>query len=367
MSSARSKYININFLTIFGALLGICSHCSTVLAESETPSIEVADRLVVGKGTQTTLLLSGPANHYYVLALSDEANLLSVSRHFLDVPESATIIGSGQFDKSGQVQIDFKWPDDLSPTLYLQLATSKRINFNKDVSLSATKGIHDLKNLVAKYGIVGPVGPAGPPGPVGPVGEAGPRGADGQAGSAGPQGEVGAMGPRGPKGDTGEAGPVGPQGLQGEKGDPGAAQRVVMWSGGCSQPQQNVGVWNTYCLDSSDFNTAGDYLEMIPSGTMRVKKAGFYRINFWTAANTQSVPYMKIFVNGVSRVYNWTQSNGLWINLNQDITWPFDVDDSVTIQIYNQGGYGGPGYASDRWLPENALSRLQVHYIGPLP
>ena len=43
--------------------------------------------------------------------------------------------------------------------------------------------------------------------------------------------------------------------------------------------------WNTYCLDTVDFNTASNYFSVNGSGVVTFIKPGYYEINYWGIAN----------------------------------------------------------------------------------
>merc|ERR1712146_390197 len=61
--------------------------------------------------------------------------------------------------------------------------------------------------------------------------------------------------------------------------------KQIVWSGGCPSSGHSDG-WKPYCHRGEDFNTAGDYLQKTSekeNSVFRVKKAGWYRINYFGA------------------------------------------------------------------------------------
>jgi hypothetical protein len=154
---------------------------------------------------------------------------------------------------------------------------------------------------------------------------------------------------------------MGPQGAQGAPGLSASDVRPTVWSGGCSifgtSPE-----WNTYCLDSADFSTAGEHLTVGPT-SIRFLKPGFYRINFWTIAFGPAYGFARFLRNGRTFHDGAMQvagTNPQWRMVSADVLWPFDPGDELAVQTFNPGLY-----AFHSWSPSGGYSRLQVQYVGP--
>ena len=143
-----------------------------------------------------------------------------------------------------------------------------------------------------------------------------------------------------------------------------AKSRPVMWSGGCSSHGQGGG-WNRYCTNSTEWNTADDYLTMNVggSGIFQVKIPGYYRINMWAISHVCNWAHVRILVNGTPRHTGHEHSQNTWTDNFMDLYWPMNPDDKFEIQFYNSGC---SNYAYHSWNSQGAHSRLQVEYMGPL-
>lgn len=344
-------------------------------AQAQDLRVDLSERLIPVSGSsvpdEISVIVSGKPNEFYQLGWSPERTIFSVTEAGFVIGAKTSLIQVGQLDGAGHAKVQFRWPANGNGSIYVGAATSLKSQFERRVEISPSKLISNLPELVQQFGITGPVGPQGPQGPQGVQGPAGAMGPVGATGPMGPQGEIGPMGPQGVQGETGPLGPqgiAGPMGERGEKGDKGdkgdtgEPPPVIMWSGGCGVANKSAG-WLRYCLDSTDFNTSTDYLNISVDGTVNFLKGGFYRVNFWSLHAMSELSYLQVYRNGKSIHQAWIGSQG-WIDSRADVTWLFSPGDTLTIDIYN--GTGG-GYAYDRWMPEGALSRLQVSYMGKAP
>jgi hypothetical protein len=191
----------------------------------------------------------------------------------------------------------------------------------------------------------------------GPQGPAGPQGAPGVAGPAGPQGPQGVQGPAGPEGPRGPAGPQSP-------GGPSSPTAVpIIWSGGCSLYGDIVGYSNRYCLNLTEFDTAGEYLSA--SGTsMTMLKPGYYRVNFRVSSHGSGPGAVRFYRNGSpfhTEVESQIAGESQWWNSGADVTWKFFAGDTLTVEVSNPGTYAFQPLGAD-----GGYSRLQVQYVGPI-
>lgn len=331
--------------------------------------IEVSESIipVVGnsRSDQISITLKGDKYDNYQLAWSNSNEVFESLEPYL-LKQDSNIIQSGKLDREGIAKLFFSWPANGQGTIYLQAKSSSRQFFDKKIQISLPKQVVHFSEMAEIFGVRGPVGPAGPAGPAGAVGASGPAGIQGEKGLSGERGESGAKGEPGPIGPQGEPGAVGPRGERGEVGPPGQAAPVIMWSGGCSKVVRIQG-WVMYCLDSKDFSSADQHLEIDPQGIATIKVAGFYRINFWSLHSSPSQSYLKVNRNGEILQYNWIDLVNNWSDIRADLTWPFVAGDKISIMIY-EGGNGS--YPYDVWRPAShplgTFSRLQLHYIGAL-
>jgi hypothetical protein len=140
----------------------------------------------------------------------------------------------------------------------------------------------------------------------------------------------------------------------------GADARI--WSGGCSQHSQGSG-WSQYCLDGVDQNTAQAELS-VANNELTVKKRGFYRVHAWADQHGQGGTYRaEIQRNGQSIMYTFQYKNidGGWTQVNADITWMFEVGDTIRVR-YHADSTKGNVYKWHAWNAKGQHSRLQVEY-----
>lgn len=395
-------YVKLRSLSLLAAtflvLLPFASHAENSSSELV---IDSSESVIPSPGNsssdQIMLTLRGSASDYYQIAWSRSRTVIQSSEPY-QLSSGSTLIQSGRFDSSGVAHALFQWPANGEGSIYVQGKSSYRAMFDRKVALSAAKQITHFTEMAELFGVRGPTGATGAAGPQGPKGENGAIGPQGPQGIKGDTGAVGPMGPQGLQGASGEAGPTGPQGPQGLKGDDGAAgpvgpmgpegrmgatgpqgipgptgpmgppgmpPPVIMWSGGCSVLNYSLG-WVRYCLNSMDFSTANDYLDVNPSGLVTVKRAGFYRINFWSIHNSPAEAYLQLQRNQQVLQYNVLDLQQNWADWRVDVTWPFLAGDQISIMLYEGGGNH---YAYDAWRPvsQGAFSRLQVNLIGSLP
>lgn len=391
---------------------------------NKTVTFEVSNRIIAGDEDFVTLqaTVQGTARGYYTIGMALDEEIFSRSGRDIRIGSHADKIASGRLDRYGTATLSFEVPTGDSENLYMQAAVS-RYSSMRYADVSPVQGVANFLALIERTGITGPQGPQGDTGPQGPAGPKGTDGAQGpkgdtglqgpkgdtgdrgQAGPAGPQGSTGpagpmgpagpaglngadgAMGPMGPEGPMGPAGldgqdgvdgtqgptgPQGPQGIQGPQGPPGPAGPpgtggggggpgpFVMWSGGCSSGGNSSG-WNKYCLDSVDFNTADDYVDVNANGDMTILKSGFYRINAWSIANSASYGFIRVIKNDLVTLQGQQYLGNSWNDMRTDLTWPFEAGDVVKVEYF---GNGGSGWAYFQWSAENAFSRLQISFQG---
>ncbi|MBI5607639.1 MAG: proprotein convertase P-domain-containing protein, partial [Deltaproteobacteria bacterium] len=140
----------------------------------------------------------------------------------------------------------------------------------------------------------------------------------------------------------------------------------IIWSGGCQSHNTSTG-WNTYCLDGSDFSTAGEYLTVNANGTVTMKHSGYYSIDFYAIQHGCGQQDINIVVNGTGRTYTHTindSSSSQWVKHSASLKYPFKKGDTVYVQLYHAGC--GNTYDWHSWNPNGAHSRLTVEYLGPL-
>lgn len=343
---------------------------------AEDASIELSERVLPSVGqrdpTEVLVTIRGKSKAHFSLRWSHSREVFKLhDRTGAIASEGSTLVESGKLDKDGTASVKMMWPADGHASIYLQAAISKNEDFESGVTLSTPKLVAHLIEMVELFGIRGPPGPEGPMGQTGPEGPAGDKGDIGPAGPSGQLGPVGPTGAPGAVGLQGEPGPIGATGIQGligpkgDKGDPGQPPPVIMWSGGCNSVSRGPG-WIRYCLNSSDFSTAQDYLNVASEGTVTFNRSGFYRVNFWTLHNMFDLSYFNLYRNGQSIHNGWMTSSGQWVDIRADVTWPFQAGDTFWIEIYSPTG---AGYPHDRWRPEGegTYSRLQVMFVGALP
>jgi hypothetical protein len=145
--------------------------------------------------------------------------------------------------------------------------------------------------------------------------------------------------------------------------------RPIIWSGsaitsGC--PTVGASGWYTYPTDGPDyFCNADGYFSVDANGTITFQTRGFYRINAYTgsfcSSNSGSQVRILLHQDGSPDVpiYAGTQSNCREENIywSIDLTWPFEVGDSIELQFYSTGS-GAQPYCG---------GKLQITYVGLLP
>ena len=195
-------------------------------------------------------------------------------------------------------------------------------------------------------GIDGLAGAIGPQGPIGPIGPPGPQGPQGQVGFQGPQGDTG---PQGPQGNTGLTGPAGPS---------GANTRPILYSGYCRTTRSGITGFHRYCLDATEFNTAGSHLIASPSGIMIARVSGYYRITAHTLARSANLTQARVIINGVSRHYQRDESGGRYIQSKVDVIYPIVAGQNFWVEFFSAN--------LEAFLSGNLNSKLQVTFLGPL-
>jgi hypothetical protein len=223
-------------------------------------------------------------------------------------------------------------------------------------------------------GAVGPTGPAGAAGtngadglagavgPTGPAGPAGANGTDGLAGAVGPtgpQGSQGQVGFQGPQGDTGPQGPQGNTGLTGPAGPSGTNVRPILYSGHCSVTRSGITGFHRYCLDRTDFNTAGTHLIASPSGIIVTRVSGYYRITAHTLARSANRTQARVMIGGVQRHYQRDESRGQYIQSKVDVIEPILAGQNFWVEFFSAD--------LEAFIHGNSNnSKLQVTFLGPL-
>jgi subtilisin-like proprotein convertase family protein len=146
-----------------------------------------------------------------------------------------------------------------------------------------------------------------------------------------------------------------------------ARPKPIVWSGGCTNHGTGGG-WNAYCTNGVDNNTAADYLDVNPNGTITVKKSGWYRINYFGIANQCNWAHVRIAKTGYSYIHHGhNHSFNTWQDNFADVLWPFKEGEWMRVDVYNTGCNN---YAYHAWNngPDysGAHSRLQVEFVGAL-
>ena len=136
--------------------------------------------------------------------------------------------------------------------------------------------------------------------------------------------------------------------------------KAIIWSGGCNY-HGTAGGWNTYCNNSTDFNSAAGYLSADGGGTFTVQQSGYYRINAWAISNGSGYFHVILYINGTYRHYGHEYVHGTWSDNFMDVIWPMNAGDTFYVAYYNPNGYG-----FHSWNSQGAHSRLQVTYRGGL-
>ena len=140
------------------------------------------------------------------------------------------------------------------------------------------------------------------------------------------------------------------------------------FSGGCQQHSQGTG-WATYCLNGSDFNTLGDYLDINANGTMTAKISGLYRFNFYALQHGCGQNDIQFVHNGTGRAYNHiaNRNNSGWQQQGLDQMWQLKKGDTFYVAAYRANDYcNGDPYRWHYWNSAGNHSRLQVSYEGQL-
>ena len=200
------------------------------------------------------------------------------------------------------------------------------------------------------------------PGPQGEPGPAGTNGTDGLAGAVGPtgpQGSQGQVGFQGPQGDTGPQGPQGNTGLTGPAGPSGTNVRPILYSGHCSVTRSGITGFHRYCLDRTDFNTAGTHLIASPSGIIVTRVSGYYRITAHTLARSANRTQARVMIGGVQRHYQRDESRGQYIQSKVDVIEPILAGQNFWVEFFSAD--------LEAFIHGNSNnSKLQVTFLGPL-
>ena len=141
-----------------------------------------------------------------------------------------------------------------------------------------------------------------------------------------------------------------------------ALPKRAIWSGGCKSHSKGNG-WATYCLNGTDFNSAGDYLSVATSGTVTAKISGYYRINMWADQHGCGSKRLRMYVNGVSRYYTHIDEDDghRWHQALMSIVWPLRKGDTFYLSLHANGC--NP-YRWHYWNTGGNHSRLQIEYVG---
>ncbi len=140
--------------------------------------------------------------------------------------------------------------------------------------------------------------------------------------------------------------------------------QLIGWSGGCKSHRRNTGWW-TYCLDGTDWNTAGDYLSVATSGVVTIKKSGWYRVNMWADGYSSSYRRVRLMKNGSQLSYShfYNPHTG-WFPVIVDQVWFYKKGDTVYVSVHQDTG-NGSHYTWHSWNTAGSHSRLQIHYERP--
>merc|ERR1712146_627356 len=95
------------------------------------------------------------------------------------------------------------------------------------------------------------------------------------------------------------------------------------------------------------------------NSVFRVKKAGWYRINYF-GAGERHYNYAGIWLNG-NHIHHGHDYASNWADQHADLTWKMKVGDKFWVQIHG-GGHGYWNYHS--WSKTGDYSRLQITYVG---
>ena len=134
-----------------------------------------------------------------------------------------------------------------------------------------------------------------------------------------------------------------------------------IWSGWCSSHGQ-AGGWNTYCTNTSEFNSfASDELTINSNGTFTVQKDGYYRVHLWVISNGSNYAHMRMLKNGDVKYYGHEHADGTWTDNFLDQTWAFETGDTLRVDVHNPSSSAYHYGRSD-----GVHSKMQVSYVGPL-
>jgi hypothetical protein len=150
----------------------------------------------------------------------------------------------------------------------------------------------------------------------------------------------------------------------GTKGYVWAAAKAtpVTWSGGCNAHSQGSD-WAAYCLNTTEWNTAGDYLT-IAGNDVVFKISGYYRVNFYAIQHGSGQMDFQFLINGSQFAYKHDinpSASSQWHHAQLDQLYPFKAGDKLQVQAYH-GGASNPY----RYHAFGSHSRLQVTYEGQL-
>ena len=136
----------------------------------------------------------------------------------------------------------------------------------------------------------------------------------------------------------------------------------VTWSGGCNAHSQGSG-WEAYCLNTTEWNTAGDYFAVVGNDFV-FKISGYYRVNFYAIQHGAGQMDFQFLINGNQFAYKHDinpSSSSQWHHAQLDQIYAFKAGDKLQVQAYH-GGSGNPY----RYHAFGSHSRLQVSYAGQL-
>jgi subtilisin-like proprotein convertase family protein len=139
-----------------------------------------------------------------------------------------------------------------------------------------------------------------------------------------------------------------------------AQPQPVLWSGGCSG-SSGAG-WITYCLNQTEFNTAGDYFDVNANGTITFKVSGYYRIRAWAICVASDYCRQQYFKNGSGITYTLEyDGHNSWQTLENHQIWPFKIGDTFFVQYYSNNST-----SAHAWNAAGQHSRFQIEFAGPL-
>ncbi|MCO4761369.1 MAG: hypothetical protein KC502_07685 [Myxococcales bacterium] len=151
-----------------------------------------------------------------------------------------------------------------------------------------------------------------------------------------------------------------------------ARAQPILFSGGCRSSARKNSNWATYCLDGSDFNTARNYLDVRQNGYIYIKKAGYYKINYFAINHSANWQHIKVIKNGWQYIHHGhNHGHGTWKDTHAVLVWPFKKGDWMRVDQYTSGAsyynYHSWNHGHNSNGPyAGAHSRLQVEYRGPL-